>query len=218
MKIIVAFLILFTSLQLQAQSKTVEAAQKIKVLSQKYANDYLFLYYNPNHFKYLPKLHSSIKDMEKNLRIIAKDTQNEDTRSILDYLSYTKDELKELLDEEIDRDNTQKVLDATDSLVEGVESILQNRDTKIFKESLKYHIMRLSKLYMAIHLKFDQEENREKLTDEIKIVEQMVQNLNQNIYVSWHAYKRLFLSPGKYFIPHIVSIAVDDLLESVDNL
>ena len=218
MKIIIAFLLIFASLSLQAESQTARAAEDLKYLSQKFANDYLFLLYNPNHFKYLPKLQNTVKNMEEDLRIIAKNTPNEDIRSILDYLSYTKDALHDLLGDDIDRDNAQKVLDDTDSLVEGVDSILQNLQENIFKEELQYHIMKLSKLYMAIHLQFDPKENTKALYKESHIIDTMMQNINKNIYITWYAYKKLFNPAPHFFIPHIVTIAVDDLEESVNRL
>lgn len=219
MKIIIVLLLFFVSLQhLQAQSHAAKAAEEVKLLSQKFANDYLFLYCDPNHFKYLPKLKKSIDRMERNLRIIAKDTSNEDIHSVLDYLSYTKDELYYLMKNDVDRENVQKILDNTDSLVEGVDSILQSMRENFFKEELQYHILKLSKLYMAIHLNFSPSENSKILSEELHTIEKMMQNINRNIYISWHAYKKLFNSEPHYFIPHIIAIAVDDLEESIAQL
>ena len=214
----IAFLLIFASIGLQAQSQTAKAAEDLKFLSQKFANDYLFSLYNPKHFNHLPKLQDTLRSMEENLRIIAKDTRNEDIRSILDYLSYTKDALHDLLNDDIDKENAQKVLDNTDSLIEGVDSILQNLNESIFTKELQYHIMKLSKLYMAIHLQFDPKENVKILYKESHIVDTMLQNINQNIYFTWNAYKRLFTPTPNFFIPHIITIAVDDLEESVSKL
>lgn len=218
MKIIIVFLLIFTSVGLQAQSQTARAAEDLKYLSQKFANDYLFLLYNPNHFKSRPQLQDTVKNMEEDLRIIAKDTRNEDIRSILDYLSYTKDALRDLLHDNIDRDNAQKVLDDTDSLVEGVDSILQNLQESIFKEELQFHIMKLSKLYMAIHLQFDPKENTKALYKALHTIDTMMHNINKNIYITWYAYKKLFNPAPHFFIPHLVTIAVYDLEESMNRL
>ncbi|GEM_PF-3499861 len=218
MKFVVAVLLIFVSLQLHAQSQTARAAEDLKYLSEKFANDYLFLLYNPNHFKYIPKLQYTIKKIEEDLRIIAKNTHNEDIRSILDYLSYTKDELQDLLDDDIDRENAEKVLDNSDALVEGVDSILKSLHESLFKEELQYQIMQLSKLYMAIHLKIDPAENTKKLYKVLHVINRMIQNTSKNVYVTWHAYKTLFNPVPLYFVPHIVTIAVEDLEESINRL
>ena len=219
MKIIAVFLLFLLSLQqLQAQTQSAQAAAEIKLLSQKLANDYLFLYHNPNHFQYLPELQKSLASIEKDLRIIAKDTSNEDIHSMLDYLSYTKDELYDLLEDNTNAANVQKFLDYTDSLVEGVNSILESLNENLFKEDLQYHILRLSKLYMAVHLQFSPSENKKILSQELNTIEKMIQHINRNIYTSWHSYKRLFTPEPHYFIPHIVAIAVEDLKQSVDKL
>jgi len=203
---------------MQLQAQTARAAEDFKYLSEKFANDYLFLLYNPRHFKYRSKLQETVKAMEEDLRIIAKESRNEDIHSILDYLSYTKDELQDLLDEDVDKENAQKVLDATSSIVEGVDSILQNLQETIFKEELKYHIMKLSKLYMAIHLSIDPQENRTNLRNELHTVDAMLQNHNRTLYMTWHTYKRLFTTSPHYFIPHLTAIAVADLEESINRL
>jgi hypothetical protein len=205
-------------LQAQAQMQTALAAAEIKILSQKLANDYLFFYYDPIRFQYFPKLRENVQSIEKDLRLIAKDSSNEDVHAVLDYLSYTKDKLYDLLDESINAANTQKVLDYTDSLVEGVNAILKSLHANLFKEELQYHILRVSKLYMAIHLQFSPSENRKMLFRELHSIESMTQHKNRNIYTLWHTYKRLFDPVPDYFIPHIVTIAVEDLRQSVDKL
>ncbi len=219
MKFVVAVLLIFISLLLHAQSQTsVKAAEDLKYLSEQFANDYLFLLYNPKHFKYIPKLQYTVKQMEDNLRIIAKNTHNEDIHSVLDYLSYTKDELKDLLDDDIDKENAEKVLDNADALVEGVDSILQSLHENLSHAELRYHIAQLSRLYMAIHLKIDPAENTKKLYHTLHIVDKMMQNINNNIYTTWHTYKTLFNPIPLYFVPHIVTIATEDLQESVSRL
>lgn len=217
-KTIIAFLFVFASVGLQAQSQTARAAEDLKYLSQKFANDYLFLLYSPDHFKYMPKLKQTVKKIEEDLRIIAKNTHNEDIRSVLDYLSYAKDQLKDMLTDDIDKKNAERVLDSVDSLVEGVNAILQSLQEKLFKEELKGYIMQLSKLYMAIHLKIDPEENTKKLYETLRLIDKMVPNINKNLYISWYAYRALFSPVPRYFIPHIVTIAVDDLKESINRL
>ncbi|RUM65357.1 MAG: hypothetical protein DSZ05_06355 [Sulfurospirillum sp.] len=216
MKIVIAFLLIFASMQLQAQM--VKAAEDFKYLSERFANDYLFLLNDPKQFKYRSELRNTIKEMEEDLRIMAKETRNEDIHSILDYLSYTKDELQDLLDEGLKKENAQKVLDATSSIVEGVDSILQNLHQTLFKDELKYHIMKLSKLYMAIHLSIDPQENRTNLRNELHTVDAMLQNHNRTLYMTWHTYKRLFTTSPHYFIPHLTAIAVADLEESINRL
>jgi len=218
LKFIVAILLIFVSLQLHAQSQSAKAAEDLKYLSEKFANDYLLLLYNPDHFKYIPKLQFTIKKIEEDLRIIAKNSRNDDIHSILDYLSYTKDELHDMLDDDADIENAEKVLDDTDSLVEGVDSILQSLHESLFKEELQYHIMQLSKLYIAIHLKINPAENTKKLYEALHVVDRMMQNINKNVYVTWNAYKTLFTPVPHYFVPHIVTIAIEDLEESINRL
>ncbi len=218
MKRVVAFFLFFLSLHLQAQPATVQAAEDIKYISQKMANDYLFLYYKPDHFAYLPRLQKSLQQLENDLRIIAKDTQSEDVHAILDYLSYTKDEIADLLQSDISQKNAQQMLDDSDTLVEGVDNILATLQHTIFKYELKYDIMKMSKLYMAVHLKLEETDNTKALYDTIHTVETKTRKADPGLHMNWQTYKRLFNPTPLYFIPHLISIAVEDLEESVDKL
>jgi len=218
LKRVVALFLFLLSLHLHAQPVTIQAAEDIKYLSQKMANDYLFLFYKPDHFKYLPMLKKSLQQLETDLRTIAKDTQSEDIHAILDYLSYTKDEIADLLEDDISEENAQKILDFSNTLVEGVDNILESLQQRLFKYELKYNLMKLSKLYMAVHLKLEETDNTKALYDTIQTVERKTQKVDRDLYVSWHTYKRLFNPTPLYFIPHLMSIAVEDLEESVDKL
>ncbi len=217
LKIILSFFLLLSSVSLFAQQQLMQTTENIKYLSQKIANDYLLLYNDPLQYKYRQSLQKNIKILEEDFRIIAKNTQNDDIKNILDYLSYNKDQMQGLLEKEITRQNVQKVLDDSDALVEGVQSILETLHKHSLKGELRFHIMKLSKLYMAIHLKFDPTQNTKTLYEELRSIDKMTHNISQNLYLAWHNYKSLYDPSLFYFIPHIVTIATEDLLRSISE-
>ncbi len=217
MKSIVVFLLTLT-LTLHARQAIIEAAQDVKYLSQKMANDYLLYFYNPRHFNYREPLQKSLRELESDLRTIASDTGNEDIRSVLDYLSYTKDEIADILKEKADKTRAEKMLDFSDTLQEGAGAILETLGVGNRNESytLKYHIVRLSKLYLAIHLRFDETENTKAIYREMRLIDMMSQKSPSGFQTNWIDYKRLY-QPSAWFLPHLVSLATEDLQKKAEQ-
>ena len=214
---IVVFLLTLT-LTLYAQQAIIKAAQDVKYLSQQLANDYLLYFYNPRHFDYAESLQHSLQRLETDLRTIATDTNNEDIRSVLDYLSYTKDEIADILKKKADKAHAEKMLDFSDTLQEGAVAILETLgigSTNVPTE-LRYHVVRLSKLYLARHLHFDEAENTKAIYHEMRLIDTMSEKSPSNFHTSWIDYKRLY-QPSAWFLPHLVTLATDDLRNKAEQ-
>ncbi len=190
--------------------KSIEVTEDIKYLSQKIANDYLHLYHDPEKRDVKAQLQTSIKKLEDNFRFIAKNTNNLDTKNILDFLSYNKDQMKEILTYDISKDNASSMLDLSATLLEGANSILSQRAQNHHKQ--KFHLMKISKLYMAINLNFDAENNRNILKQELVLFKHLGANY------SWRAFKSVLEGKQSCFVPNIVSILVKDLENSLGKI
>lgn len=193
-----------------AEKKSIEVTKDIKYLSQKIANDYLHLYHDSKKSDVKAQLQNSIKKLEDDFRFIAKNTSNPDTKNILDFLSYNKDQIKEILADEVSKENASSILDLSDTLLEGVKSILsQEKQTHLEQ---KFHLMRISRLYMAINLKFDSKNNRSELKQEIALFKHLKSNY------SWLAFKAILDGKQRCFVPNITSILVKDLENNLGKL
>ncbi len=217
MKHIVVFLLTLT-LTLHAQQVIIKAAQDVKYLSQQMANDYLLYFYNPRHFNYAKSLQHSLQKLKTDLRTIATNTNNEDIRSVLDYLSYTKDEIADILQEKVDKARAEKMLDFSQTLQEGAGAILETLGVKSRDDvaTLRYHIIRLSTFYLAKHLHFDETENTKAISHETVLIDMMSKKASSIFRTSWIDYKRLY-QPSSYFLPHLVSLATDDLCNKAEK-
>ena len=193
------------------QQKIMKVSKSIKYLSQKIANDYLYLYQDRQKIEIKSQLNSSIKKLEDNFRFIAKNSDNPDTKNILDFLSYSKDQMKDTLEEDISKESVSSMLDYCNTLLEGFQSILDIQNYNSYEK--KFHLMMISKLYMAINLNFDPINNKNKIEKEIKLF-----NNHLVLNNSWHSLKNILINNKVYFIPNIVSILVKDLENSVGNI
>ncbi len=199
----------------QNDLKIISKGEDIRYLSQKIANDYIYLFNTPKKKRYLDQIKYSINKIEDDLRFMAKSTNSDDIKNVLDFLSYGKDQIKDILKDEVSRDNVSKMLEYCDTLVEGVESILQDRGYHTLKGDLRFYIMKLSKLYMAVHLKFEPSENTKLLYETKSSIEDIVKRSQNNILDSWLAYKDLINTNPIYFIPNILSIMIWDMEKSI---
>lgn len=187
----------------------IKVTKEIKYLSQKIANDYLYLYHGSKQAMVRDTLQESIKKLEDSFRFLAKNTTNDDSKNILDFLSYNKDQIKEILAVDISSENATSIMDLSDTLLEGANSIL---DTKIDHTSeQKFHLMKISKLFMAVNLGFDPENNREQLKQE------MVLFSHWQSKQSWRAFKTI-LDSKNCFVPNITSILLKDLENGLSKI
>jgi hypothetical protein len=190
--------------------KIANITQDIACISQKIANDYLHMYYDKENKILKLKLKNSIDELEKNFRELAKDSDDLNTKNILDFLSYSKDEMKNMIDLDISKENVSQMLDYSKTLLEGTESVLKSHDYNISKnKKSKLELLKLSTLYMKLNLKFD-------ATDCNKMIEQKIQTIDQELKnnPSWDTYKKLIQTKG-VFIPNIISILTQNLEENI---
>ncbi len=198
-------------------TSTLQATQDIANLTQKIASDYLYLYYRSNSQKDSTILDDDIKKFENDIRFIAVQAKGDDIKNILDFLSYTKDEIKSLVSEDISKENAVRILDESNALVEALGSIVQTVGATPLESSIHFHILKLYKLYLAIGLKLDSEENRKLFYEEVAKIDKLIKKESINLQSSWKAYKDIINPSPLYFIPNIVEIMIEDLLHGTQH-
>ena len=74
--------------------KVIEASENIRYLSQKMVKDYLFFYKNPEKTGLKKSLDQTLDQLNDDFRIIATTTKDGDTKDILEFLAYSKDQIE----------------------------------------------------------------------------------------------------------------------------
>jgi hypothetical protein len=196
-------------------TKIIEATKNIKYLSQNIAKEYLYLYHNPKRVETKAILQNDIKELEDNFRFVAKNTNNADSKNILDYLSYSKDQIKEILSSKVKAENRELILDHTEALSEGAQSILISYNYDPLKDKdIKINLANISKFYMAVNENINPSANKENIKNEIKIIESKLTNSSAELKGSWRTLKSLLNTEENQFIPNIISI----LIKNIENI
>ncbi len=191
----------------QNRKQVIANVQKIEYLSQKIAKDYLYLLQNPKLEALNGELKSSITQIENSFRFIAKNSKNSDAKDILNFLSYSKDQIKDTLEKKMSRENALTILDSTQSLYEGSRSILSTYNYNLWSDiDVKIAMMKILKLYMAIHLDINSDINRELMQNEMDQIEKRLEISSMSLNRTWQALKEYLKADKDYFVPNIIYI------------
>jgi hypothetical protein len=226
-----ALLLLFlfmTSGQATTRSdiNTIEAAEKIRYLSQKIAKNYLYLYSRPKRIEIKKELRSMIGELEKNFTTIASSTKDSNTKDLLKYLDYNKANIEELLSQKVTKEGSLQILDYSEILLEGADSIARehsypfNTEETMLMNIKKYEYLveRLGKFYMASSLGALSQTNRKKMEESKKALEEGLQTIQTYQYPDhlqkqkaeltrfWNASTYILTHAYDMFVPNLVNI------------
>ena len=218
--------------------KVIEASENIRYLSQKIVKDYLFLYKYPEQTEVKNKLNRELQSLSNDLRVIAMTTKDSDTKDILEFLAYSKDQIAEIFDQKIDEEKVALMLDYSETLLEGADSIaLAHRydfsdEEKMLMtmKKLTYLLERVTKYYMALHIGFNTSTNKEQIQNAIDEIEENllmvskytypkeIQSTQGDLEYGWRSSRVFFDRSETLFIPKLIFISVSYLEDTVAKL
>lgn len=239
-KILLLTFILVThvSASTRADVKIVEAAESIRYLSQKIAKEYLYLYYNPKNINLKNKLSENMKKLEANIHKIAINTQSDDSKNILTFLSYTNEEIKLLLNQKATKDKSILILDYSETFIEASNSIQvlhqydfsEEEKMLMHLKELEYLLERVSKYYIASTLNLNKASNIEEMQQTIKEIESMliiieaypypkkIKTEQEKIVTSWRTHKNFLTVSSKLSLPSLLSISIKNFKDNINVL
>jgi len=211
--------------------KIIEATENIRYISQQMAKEYLFLFKTPYPEETKAKLKRSLIKLAENLRIIATTTKDTDTKDILEFLSYSKDQIAEIFTQEVTPEQAALMMDYSETLLEGADSIAASHAYAFTKEEymlivtkkMEYLLERVMKYYIALHVGFNNITNKEqmqeaiaKFDENIKLIEaydypKEIEPVEKRIVKGWEADKGFFARSDSLFIPKLMLLSTDQL-------
>jgi len=209
--------------------KVIEASENIRYLSQKMVKDYLFFYKNQDKVDVKRGLNKALDKLTDDFRIIATTTKDGDTKDILEFLAYSKDQIEQIFNEKADKERAALMLDYSETLLEGADSIANSHKYDFSDEEkmlmvtkeMEYLLERVTKYYMAIHVGFNNSTNKEQMQESISKLEENIAQINKYTYPaefqktqvkmneSWKANKSFFDQSEILFIPKLMFTSVD---------
>ncbi len=211
--------------------KIIEASENIRYLSQTIVKDY-FLHYNyPQRVEVKKKLSSALDALSENFRTIALTSKETDTKDILEFLSYNKNEMADIFSKKYSLENASLLIDYSETLLEGIGSIAQDAKYDFSNEEqmimvtkqVEYLLQRTLKYYIILCSGFDNKINNEMLIESISKLEKNLSILTSYNYPHQLIGKRKELSnlwkKDKIFIKKYKKLFIPILLfSSVKNI
>jgi len=209
--------------------KIIEASENIRYLGQKISKEYLFFYQNPNN------IYDDIKRLEKSIIDIKMITNNRNSKNILDFLAYNKDEIKELIEKPVDINKSILMLDYSESFLEGANSIenahkynfsVEEKMLMLLKD-IEYLLERVSKYYIAYTLDIDKKNTFNNMDKAVTDIETILKEVNSYPYPkefsieikdmnsNWIKYKQLLYKVKKVSLASLILFATTNFENSV---
>jgi len=192
LRIILLLSIAFSAGQAATRSdiNTIEAAERIRYLSQKIAKDYLYLYCRPKRTDIYREITSMVDELSSHFVAIASSTKEGDTRDLLKFLEYSKENMKELLKKKISKEGSLQMLDYSEILLEGAQSLARmhrypfNAEERMLMTIKKdeYLVERLGKFYMATSLGALSQSNQEKMRASTRALQEGLKSIRDYRY------------------------------------
>ena len=229
----------YSSAATRGDVQVLEASENIRYLSQRMAKDYLILFYNSQKTDIREHLNKTLAELTEDLRIIVTTTKDVDTKDILEFLAYSKDQIEEILKKKPTEENAALMLDYSETFLEGADSIANAHKYNFSKEEtmlmttkeILYLLERVSKYYMAFNVGFDTLVNNEQMNNAMKELEKNLDKINaymdypavleiDKIQMNkiWAENKVFFKKSGKLFIPNLLFLSIIHLENSIDKI
>ena len=218
----------------RSQVSLLEASENIRLKSQETVKNYLYFF--GNHKKVYEKelANKGLTSLDKQFRLIAKSTKDEDSKDILAFLDYSKEMMQEVLNDPFNGDNPALMLDYSEILLEGAESISKNLNYEptieekmlIKMKDISFLIERMTKYYMAILTEEDNEVYAESLVESVQKMEDDLDSLSDYNYSSentthliklksnWIALKGFYDNYKTLKLPNVVLLASNEVRSS----
>ncbi|SFV68973.1 Nitric oxide-responding transcriptional regulator Dnr (Crp/Fnr family) [hydrothermal vent metagenome] len=218
--------------------KVIEASENIRYLSQNLAKEYFFFYAHPKKIEVKDELNQMLLKLNDNFRVIARTTTNSDTKDILEFLAYSKDQIAEIFNEKPDQEKAALMLDYSETLLEGADSIASAHAYDFSDEErmlmttkkMEYLLERITKYYMAINTGFDNITNKESMQESIDKFDENMEIINayqypdaqakeqENINHAWSSNKLFFSKSKDLFIPALMFCSIGYLEKVLDDI
>ena len=210
--------------------QVIEASENIRLLGQKIVKDYLYYYKNPKKTALSKDLNKDIKMIEKSILTISTITKNEESKNILDFLTYNKDEITTLLTQNVSIDKGILMLDYGESFLEGANSISKAHAYDFSDEEkmlmsikkMEYLLERTTKYYVAIELNLDTNNNLNNMKKSIEEFEKILKKINTYPYLSKLVNERkklnLIWKQHKEFLNKSHELSISNLLLTSESI
>jgi hypothetical protein len=220
-----------------AEDSAVVYADTIKTLSQDIAKNYFYIAQDIQVGSAKRGLKKDILLLDDTLNKLQQANNDDATKRVLSFLSFSVDELKSTLKDEFNEENGGMVLDYTETLLEGAESIINhhNKDKKVTTldelEEMEFLLERASKYYIAFAAGYADDSNIKQAKLAVEKFDSLLKKINAKNYPPeirngalkkldryWPVSKDFYLGLKQNELPTIVFISTKHMMKSLDKI
>ena len=220
-------------------SELLQYAKKLQVQSQIIAKDYFYISQGLREDKARVEIEQSIKDTDNILSILINSIKNPEMQNLLQYLRDIHMESKGVLKENYSKENASLVIDFSEILYEGTQSVIQYllKDTKnissLYDDVMqqKLILQRISKFYIAYQVGFNDETMFQKLEESVRNFEKGLKSIKSHEFANdeqefasvrlgryWSISKKFYEGMEKGELTLIVFVSTDHMVSYLDSI
>ena len=211
-------------------------AETIKTISQDLAKNYFYIEQGIQTSSAKKGLKANILALDESIRKLQLGAKREETKMIIEFMFFSVDELKSTMREPVSAENGGLVLDYTETLLEGSESIAKHNKGKTesmldIVEEMEFLIERASKYYIAFRAGYTDEINIRQAKMAVEKFDLLLKKVQAHTYPGpitngpvkkltkyWPVSKNFYLGIKKSELPTIVFISTKHMKKALDKL
>ena len=232
-------LLVFSSTHILAKSTSQEIllhAETVKTISQDLAKNYFYIEEGIQISSAKKGLKRNMLELDETIRKLQVAAKKPETLSIVEFMFFSVDELKSTIKESFNPENGGLVLDYTETLLEGSESIAKHnkgKNTTMLEtvEEMEFLLGRASKYYIAFRAGYTDEINIRQAKQSVDEFEKLLAKVQNYTYSNklansavkklskyWPVSKSFYLGIKKNELPTIVFISTKHMKKALDKL
>ncbi|SHO81665.1 Nitric oxide-responding transcriptional regulator Dnr (Crp/Fnr family) [hydrothermal vent metagenome] len=218
--------------------QVLESTENIRYFSQKLVKDYLYFDKYSHKHSITWGMKKDIRTLGDNLRKISMTVSDDNSQGIIEFLSYTKDQITDILNHKIDKDSVLSMLDYSEVILEGIDSISKiytydfTDEEKMFMTTkrLEYLLERVTKFHMAFKMNFNTEVNRVNIINTIASIDKEFNKIKKYKYpldmkkeideiIKLWKINKVYLEPTTdIFVPTLIIPSIIHLEEQIKDI
>ncbi|NPA59269.1 MAG: hypothetical protein GXO30_02220 [Epsilonproteobacteria bacterium] len=220
----------------EVENKAVVYAETIKTLSQDIAKNYFYVAKDIQVSSAKKGLKKDIIVLDDTLKKLQESSKDPATQRVVEFMLFSVDELKSTLKDKYNAENGGMVLDYTETLLEGSESIIKHhkgKDTTVLDEleEMEFLLERASKYYIAFAAGYTDDSNLKQAKLAVEKFDKLLNKINnvnfpanikngplKKLNKYWPVSKDFYLGLKQNELPTIVFISTKHMMKSLEKM
>ncbi len=221
-------------------SNLIDIAGKQRMLSQRIAKDYIYIGMKIATSKADKELKESLNEFLKIHKELTKLITDSEIKNLLDFVTLSSDELKEIANRDFTPDNAHLILDLTESMLEGNQYIVDSlkkshniKESNILEKAAKQRMLsqRIAKYYIAYQAGIKDENTVNSMKETVKQFSEnlkvLLANRNNGAEIDnklkeidklWKIVHKFYNNIEKGGLPLIVFNTTDNITKKMDEI